>query len=104
MAKYLLLCSVFLVLVLAGSAASADPVATAPPPPLFAADQVASASPPLCEAPAPEGLFDIKPKRMVSSCQGNGCDKTSDCRPPGVPDCAQCWCIGPAGDKSCGCI
>jgi len=102
MTRYLLLCTALLVL--AGSAAFAEPVGTNPPPPLFAVEQVAPASAPQCAAQVPDGLFDIKPKPTVPICQGNPCDKTSDCRPVGVPECAQCWCIGPAGDKHCGCI
>ena len=100
MTKYLLLSSVLL-LALAGSAAAAEPAAAAPP--LFALEQAAPASP-LCPAESPEGLFEIKPRLAVPICQGDACTKTSDCRPPGLPECAQCWCIGPAGDKSCGCI
>ena len=102
MAKYLLLSFAVLVLVLSGSAASAEPVAADPP--LFAVEQVEPVSSPLCIAEKPDVLFEIKPRFAVSICQGNACDKTSDCRPPGVAECAQCWCIGPAGDKSCGCI
>ena len=99
MAKSLLLWSVGLVL--AGSAALADPAAVDPR--LGGMEQVAPAAAPMCMAQEPVELFALKPK-VVSSCQGNPCDKTIDCRPAGVPDCAQCFCVGPAGDKSCACI
>ena len=100
MTKYLLLSSVLL-FILAGSVASAEPAATNPP--LFVIEQTEPASP-LCPAESPDVLFEIKPRQAVSICQGNPCDKTADCRPAGVAECAQCYCIGPAGDKHCGCI
>jgi hypothetical protein len=99
MAKYLLLWS--LTLVLAGSAASAEP--EAPDLPLFVVEQAPATAPAQqCTEQAP--AFEIKPKLTVSICQGNACTKTSDCRPAGVADCANCWCLGPVGDKSCGCF
>lgn len=100
MAKHLLLSSLIFVLALAGSAASAEPLATDPP--LAGVEQVEPA--PVCMAQELDIFLELKPKPTVSICQGNPCDKTSDCRPVGVPECAQCWCIGPAGDKHCGCI
>jgi hypothetical protein len=102
MAKFLLLCSLTLVLVLSGSAAFAAPPAADPP--FFVVEQAETApdSAPQCVAEAP--VFEIKPKMAVSICQGNACTKTSDCRPAGVAECANCWCLGPAGDKSCGCF
>jgi hypothetical protein len=99
MAKYLLLWSV--TLFLAGSAASAEPIATDPR--LGGVEQVEPASMLLCPAQEQDVLLVLKSK-FVSSCQGDPCTKTSDCRPAGVPDCAQCSCVGPAGDKSCACI
>jgi hypothetical protein len=103
MTKYLLLWSV--TLVLAGSAASAEPPAAHPP--LAGVLQVEPAPAPLCKAQAPDLLLALNPKpqpKLVPICQGDGCTKTSDCRPAGLPECAQCWCLGPAGDKSCGCF
>ena len=101
MVKNLLLWSVTLVLILTGSAALAEPLATDPP--LFAVEQAEPAPASLCMAQ--ELTMFPKPRPMVVPiCQGNGCTKTSDCRPVGLPECAQCWCLGPAGDKSCSCF
>ncbi len=97
MAKYLLLWSV--TLVLAGSAALAEPLATDPP--LLGIEQLEPA-PALCMPQELNGFLEPQP-RMVPICHGDPCTTTSDCRPVGVPECAQCWCIGPAGDKWCGC-
>jgi hypothetical protein len=99
MAKYLLLWSV--TLVLAGSAALAAPLASAPP--LVGVEQAAPAPAPLCMAQEVDVLLALE-TQLVPICQGNGCTKTSDCRPAGLPECANCWCIGPAGDKSCACF
>lgn len=100
MTKYLLLWSVTLVLV--GSAAPAEPLA-APPSLVGVLQQAEPGSAPLCKAQVLDLFVAPRPK-LVPICQGNGCTKTLDCRPSGVPECAQCFCLGPAGDKSCGCF
>ena len=100
MTKYLLLWSV--VLVLAGSAAPAEPLA-AHSPLVGVLQQVGPNPAPLCKAQESDGFLVLNPK-LVPVCQGNACTTTLDCRPSGVPECAQCFCLGPAGDKSCGCF
>lgn len=99
MTKYLLLWSV--TLFLAGSAARAEAPATQPT--LAGVLQAAAAPAPLCESQKPD-LFNAFNARLVPICQGNPCDKTADCRPAGLPECSNCFCLGRAGDKSCSCF
>lgn len=100
MTKYLLLWSVTLVFM--GSAASAEPLA-AHPSLAGVLQQMEPGSAAQCKAQKPDMFLPLQPK-LVPICQGNPCTKTLDCRPPGLPECAGCFCIGPAGDKSCGCF
>lgn len=99
MTKSLLLCSVLLLFV--GSAARAEALPTSPP--LFAAEQAVAAPAQACLTQEMSFLNGLA-TALVPICQGNSCTKTSDCRPAELPECAQCWCLGPAGDKSCGCF
>lgn len=95
-----------LALLLVGGAASAAPTPPAAPAasaPALLAGLEAAQAPPVQECAAQDWLSQIQ-KEGVPICQGNGCDKTADCRPVGLPECAQCFCVGPAGDKSCACI
>ncbi len=103
MAKTLLLWSV--VLILAASAAFAAPPAPAAPSgaqPVKAAPILEPTAAPLCLQAA--DVFAPLNLKLVPICQGDGCSKTADCRPAGLPECANCWCVGPAGDKSCACF
>ena len=109
MAKTLLLCTVLLVL--AASAAFAAPPAPAAPAAanlqmaIFAPVETAPDVAPVCvekEMAAALGIGALAEDPPI--CAGDGCDKTADCRPAGLPECANCWCIGPAGDKWCACF
>lgn len=98
MVKSLLLFAFALLLV--GSVASAT---TVPPAAPLAPALEAAQAPAAQECASQDWLAQIQ-KEGVPICAGDGCDKTADCRPSGLPECANCWCLGPAGDKSCACF
>jgi len=99
MAKTLLLCSVAFLLA-AGTVLAQAPAGA---PPLFGPEPAQAASAQVCMAQELDVLAGLQ-TQDVPICAGNPCDKTMDCRPAGLPECANCWCIGPAGDKWCGCF
>lgn len=111
MRKHLFWALVLIAVVFAGSSASAQPVAAPAPMPAVAAPPsvpaLALSATGECKAASVAGELEVMlgvSAEGVPICHGNDCKKNSDCRPAEFPECANCWCIGPLGDKFCSCF
>jgi hypothetical protein len=111
MRKHLFWALVLISVVFSGSAASAEAVASPAPLPGVAAPAplpaLAASGAGECQAASAAKELEVMlgvTAKGVPICHGNDCKKNSDCRPAEFPECANCWCIGPLGDKFCSCF
>ena len=114
MRKHLFWALVLISVVFAGPAASAQPVPAPVAIPAVTASVAPAALPALatsgageCQAASASRELEVMlgvTAKGVPACHGNDCKKNADCRPVGLPECSNCWCIGPLGDKFCSCF